>query len=300
MSDANSRRPWHGLLAQAQGVIAINLAAVIFGTAALYGKLNVSPFWIVAMRAGFGAFTLGILGGYKADFRALTAAAWMSLALSGALLAAHWLAFFVSVQTAGVAVATLTFATFPLFTVVVEAIYQWRLPRPAELVAGVAIIIAVALLVEPSGGQRNVGGAVAGLASALTYALFWRTGETLGTKLFPTTISFCQNSVVFALLIPTLFFAVPVPVTPLEWLSLAALGVFNTAVMLLLYLYALKRISASTCSGFVALEPVYAIIFAAMLFDEPITLWIILSIVLILGASLMLLRQEKQRPPTMA
>jgi len=82
-----------------------------------------------------------------------------------------------------------------------------------------------------------------------------------------------------------------------EWLSLMALGVFNTAVMLLLYLYALKRISANTCSGFVALEPVYAIVFAALLFNEPVTSWIVVSIILIIGASLTLLKIEKQPLP---
>ena len=82
-------------------------------------------------------------------------------------------------------------------------------------------------------------------------------------------------------------------------MSLAALGVVNTAVMLLLYLYALKRISASACSGFVALEPVYAIVFAALLFGEAVTPWIIASVILILGASLTLMRFERQPTPTL-
>lgn len=294
-----ARRPWlHGLSAQAQAVLAINVAAVIFGTAALYGKLNVSPFWIVAMRAGFGALTLGLLGGYRIDLRGL-ASLWGGLGLSGFFLAVHWLTFFVSVQQAGVAVATLTFATFPLFTVLVEAIEQRRLPRPTEFAVRVVIIIAVALLVEPSGnGQRNLEGAAAGLVSAFTYALFWRAGRLLGTALSPTSISFYQNFVVLLLLAPTLLFAVPAPQSVVQWLSLAALGVFNTAVMLLIYLYALERLSASTCSGFIALEPVYAIVFAALFFQEPITPWIVISIVLILGASITLLRLEKQPSPS--
>lgn len=282
---------------QAQGIAAINIAAVIFGTAALYGKLNVSPFWIVAMRAGFGAFTLGLVGGYRSDLRALVASFWRSIVLSGALLAAHWLTFFMSVQLAGVAVATLTFATFPLFTVLVEAAQQRRLPTLAEIAVGIIIMIAVALLVEPSGGKGNVEGAAAGLTSALTYALFWRVSQKLGHAAPPQTLSLLQNGVVFLLLIPTLLLAQPAPTHLSEWLSLLALGVFNTAVMLLLYLYALKRVSASTCSGFVALEPVYAIVFAAWLFDESITPWIVLSIVLILAASLTLLKIEKQPPP---
>ncbi len=277
--------------------MAINIAAVIFGTAALYGKLNVSPFWIVAMRAGFGAFTLGLIGGHLSGLRGILTSSWRVVGLSGTLLTAHWLTFFMSVQLAGVAVATLTFATFPLFTVVVEAAQQRRFPTPAEIAVGIVIIVAVALLVQPGGGQSNVAGAAAGLASALTYALFWRVSQQLGGAASPVTTSFLQNGVVVLLLIPALFFAEPAPTQMSEWLSLVALGVFNTAVMLLLYLYALQRISASTCSGFVALEPVYAIVFAALLFDEAITPWIVLSIALILAASLTLLKIEKQVSP---
>jgi drug/metabolite transporter (DMT)-like permease len=299
LSTEPSRRSWlDGLSAQAQGVFAINIAAVIFGTAALYGKLDVSPFWIVAMRAGFGALALALIGSFKGDLRGFPASSWRALALSGFLLAAHWLTFFVSVQQAGVAVATLTFATFPLFTVLVEAAHQKRLPRPAEIVVGIVIIVAVALLVEPSGGERNLAGAVAGLVSGFTYALFWRASQRIGS-LPPASLSFWQNSVVFVLLVPSLLFATPAPASSIEWVWLVALGVINTAVMLLIYLYALKRISPSTCSGFIALEPVYAILFAFLFFHEPVTPWIVVSVILILGASFTLLRLEKQLPPSM-
>lgn len=282
--------------AQAQGVFAINVAAVIFGTAALYGKLNVSPFWIVATRAGFAALALALIGAYRRDLRGVAAPAQKALVLSGLLLAVHWLTFFVSVQQAGVAIATLTFATFPLFTVLVEAAHQRRLPRPAEIVVAVVIIVAVALIVEPSGGERNLGGAAAGLVSGFTYALFWRESQRTGS-LSPINLSFWQNSVVLVLLAPALLFATPVPASTIEWASLVALGTINTAVMLLIYLYALKRISPSTCSGFIALEPVYAILFAALFFHEPVTPWIVVSVILILGASFTLLKIEKQVPP---
>lgn len=84
------------------------------------------------------------------------------------------------------------------------------------------------------------------------------------------------------------------PPSPAAALALGTLGVVNTAVLLLLYLYALQRISASTCSGFIALEPVYAISFAALLFGDPVTPWIMVSMALIIGASLILLRIEQK------
>jgi drug/metabolite transporter (DMT)-like permease len=285
------------LSAQAEGVIAINLAAIIFGAAALFGKLNVSPIWIVAVRAGFAALTLGCLGGYRTGGRIVPISSWAILALSGCILGVHWLAFFMSVQLAGVAVATLTFATFPLFTVILEASMQRRLPRPSELAVGIVIVVAVALLVDSGSSQGNLVGSAMGLMSAITYALFWRVSQSTGAALSRVTVAFYQNVAAFALFAPALFIATPAPSRSFEWLSLMALGVINTAVMLQLYLFALKRISASTCSGFVALEPVYAIIFAALLFHEPITSWIVISIILILGASLTLLKIEQTPLP---
>lgn len=296
----HSNRSWlDGLSPNAQGVVAINCAAVIFGTAALYGKLNVSPFWIVAMRAGFAASALALIGGIRGNPPGAAPSSWARLLLSGALLALHWLTFFMSVQKAGVAVATLTFATFPLFTVLVEAAHQRRLPRLAEIAVGVVIIIAVALLVGPNGNTGNLSGTAVGLASGFTYALFWRASHRLGDAP-PVNLSFWQNATVLVLLTPALPFATPAPDSAIEWASLVALGTFNTAIMLLIYLYALKRISPSTCSGFIALEPVYAIFFAAMFFHEPVTPWVIVSIVLILGASFTLLRIEKDPPPSIA
>ena len=285
------------LSARAEGILAINIAAVIFGTAALYGKLALSPFWIVAMRAGFGALALAGWEVYRSELKVPPGLPWGTLVLSSFFLAVHWLTFFISVQQSGVAVATLTFATFPLVTVVIEAVGERRLLTRTELLVGLVIVLAVALLIEPRDGTGTVIGAGAGLVSSVAYALFWRVGRRLEPGLSPAMMSCLQNAGVLVLMAPTLFFAQPSPGQVMDWVALVALGVFNTAVMLLLYLYALKRISPATCSGFIALEPVYAIVFAALLFGEPITPWIIVSIVLIIGASMTLLKIEQQPPP---
>lgn len=275
-----------------QGLIAINAAAVIFGSAALYGKLDVSPFWIVAMRTFFGALTLFLFCAGKRDMPVLPRALIFDVILTGFIIALHWLTFFSAVQWGGVAVATLTFATFPLFTVIIEALHKKRKPYPAEIVAAVTIIVAVGLLVGPHGGSHTVLGAIAGLAAAVTCALFYHTSKRLNATLPSRHVSFWQNAAAAIMLLPFLPFAAPMPAVAMDWAWLILLGVVNTAIMLQMYLYALKRISASTCSGFVALEPVYAIFFAALFFHEPITLWVVVSAALIIGASITLLRLE--------
>lgn len=215
----------------------------------------------------------------------------LNLALTGALLASHWLSFFWSVQLYGVAIATLTFATFPMFTAVIEAARAARKPKLIEIAASTAIIVAVALLVDFNSQQSTVLiGALSGLASAVTFAFFGVSSKTLTTRLTPLTLSIAQNAIVAVLLLPTLFFASPAPTLATDWLCLILLGVVTTALMHQLYLFALTKLSATTCSGFIALEPAYAVAFAALFFGEPITLWVVVSGCLILGASLLLLR----------
>ena len=76
----------------------------------------------------------------------------------------------------------------------------------------------------------------------------------------------------------------------------AALGVVATALMHQLYFFALKHLPAAVCGGFVALEPVYAILFAALLFSDGIAPVTGLSGTLIVGASILLLLRSKPQP----
>lgn len=277
------------------GLAAINVAAVIFGSSALFGKLDVSPVWIVAGRAAFAAATLLTIAlvrrvRLRADLGepAKTVAA-------GILLALHWVTFFKSVQDSGVAVATLTFATFPLFTVLFDSTLRRRLPDMIEMAAGLAIVLAVLLLVGRGleAGATAQQGAALGLSSAALFALFSIASQRLGRKLNAITLSLYQNITV------VLFLLVALPLEPRrphgsDWAVIAVLGVFATALMHQLYFYALKRLPAAVCGGFVALEPVYAIIFAALLFSEPIAAVAIVSGALIIGATLVLLFRSKR------
>ena len=68
-----------------------------------------------------------------------------ALFITGILLAIHWLTFFESVQLAGVAIATLTFAARPLFTVLFETMKARRRASLLELGARFAIVVAVSV-----------------------------------------------------------------------------------------------------------------------------------------------------------
>jgi drug/metabolite transporter (DMT)-like permease len=273
---------------RAKGLIAINVAAIIFGSAALYGKLNVSPVWIVAMRGIFAAITLYGIGAARKQI-INPRPNLKALAVTGIILALHWLTFFWSVQLSGVAIATLTFAAFPLFTLIIEALKNKRTLKMIEVTACIIIIIAVALLVKFDSISKGVfTGTISGLASAVLFALFGIISKNLTSRLPTLTVSFVQNFIVCLAMLPFLPFTASAPDEAVEWILLVLLGIVTTALMHQLYFYALKRLSASTCSGFVALEPVYAILFASLIFSEPLTASVIISGILILSASFLL------------
>lgn len=275
------------------GLIAINLSAILFGSAALYGKLDVSPAWIVAVRAFFAVIALiifGLLRDKRIQFPKKSLL--IPLSISGILLAIHWVTFFISVKLSGISIATLTFATFPFFTVLFSSFAHKRFPKLLEIVAGIIIIVAVGLLVDINISGDKLFGTVVGLISAIVFALFGLKSKKLTLEISPLSVSLAQNIVVALCLLPFLPVTTPVPDSTYEWLCLVLFGVIGTALMHQLYLYALTKLSAKTCSGFVALEPVYAILFSAMFFNEQITFNLIICGVLIIGASLVFLLSD--------
>src|SRR5262249_14728981 len=158
------------------------------------------------------------------------------------------LTFYVSVQWSGIAVATLTFATFPLAILLIESLLARRPPHAVDVGAGLVIIFAVTLLVGVAvpHTERAELGAVNGLLSALTFAAFSVGSQHLGKSINALPLSLFQSLAV------VLFTALFLPLSPRaphgsDWLWLAALGILATALMHQLYFYGLKHLPASAC-----------------------------------------------------
>jgi drug/metabolite transporter (DMT)-like permease len=101
-----------------------------------------------------------------------------------------------------------------------------------------------------------------------------------------------QSALIALTMVPFLPFVARPPMHFAEWGWLVWFGAINTALASQLYLYALRHLSAGSCGAFVAMEPVYAITFAALIFHESISPRTIVSGVVILAASYLLSRVE--------
>jgi len=138
---------------------AIHLAAVLFGLTGVFGELIQSNAAVITLgRAAFAVLALAGVArlGRGAILRGLNARKLAILAGAGLLLALHWVTFFISVKTGGIAIATLGFASFPAFIALFEAlVLRQRIQRAEWLM--LALVSVGLTLVTPSFDLSNAG-----------------------------------------------------------------------------------------------------------------------------------------------
>jgi len=251
---------------RAHALASLHLAVLLFGFAGLFGKwITLPPSTIVFGRTSIAAIALGVLLALR---RAPRHGFDWRFALNGALLAIHWLAFFQAVQSASVAIGLLGYASFPLFVVVLEALFRRRRTTPGEWISAAVVALGLVLLVPQFDiDNRIVRGVLWGVLSGFTFALLALCNSTLAGQRSATEIAFWQNTCAAVCLLPALALGLALP-SGTELLGLVVLGLLCTAVAHTCFIGSLRTVSAHTASIVAALEPIYGIALAALLLGE--------------------------------
>jgi drug/metabolite transporter (DMT)-like permease len=249
-------------------LVALHAAVALFGFAGLFGKwLALSPVAIVLGRTAIAAVALGIVRvrtGERAAFD-------VRLVANGIVLALHWVSFFAAIQVSTVAVGLLGYASFPLFTLVVERMFLARRLRRREGATALLVTAGLVLLVpEFSVANPVVQGLAWGLVSGFTFALLVVMNRRWAATRTATDIAFWQNTIAALALLP---FAWASPwalgtIGGREIMLLIVLGLACTALAHTLFIAALSHVTAHTASVIAALEPVYGIALAFALLGE--------------------------------
>jgi drug/metabolite transporter (DMT)-like permease len=274
-------------MTERKALLAIHLGALLFGLSGIFGKLaNTVPMAIVAGRAIFAVVALALFArllnqnhSQRPNARQLA-----MLALGGLLLGSHWLTFFEAVKVSGVAIATLGFASFPAFTVLLEGLLFRERTRPSEF-AMVALVCLGLILVTPNFDLDNQAtvGLLWAILSGLLFALLSLLNRAGTRGLDPVQAALCQNLTVLLCFLPFAWPLLP-SLALLDWFWLALLGVFCTGLAHSLFVASLRVIKARSAAVIFALEPVYGIAFAWWLFNEIPTLRMLLGGTLIILA----------------
>jgi drug/metabolite transporter (DMT)-like permease len=268
----------------------LHTAAVLFGLTGVFGHLIAASADVITLgRALFAVLTLLVYARVRGQpaLGALTPSQLFMLALSGVLISVHWVTFFISVKTGGIAIATLGFASFPAFITLFEGLLFNERVRAAEWLA-LALVTLGLLLVTPSFDLADQGtaGLAWGLLSGLTFALMAlnnRRATGPRASLSPIQVACWQNLMVALFLLPFSVADLPGVSAP-DWLWLVLLGIFCTGLSHLLFVSALVRVNARSAGLVIALEPVYAIAFAWLLFAQQPTLRMLAGAALIMAA----------------
>ncbi|TLU65251.1 DMT family transporter [Thalassotalea litorea] len=264
----------------------LHLAVLLFSLCALFAYwVNASPVFIVFGRTFFAALAIALYVVFTSNTGlALPAYHKRQLILSSLLLVCHWLTFFFSAQHASVSIALITFASYPLWVLLIGYFQGDALKPLAMLGQTILIIIGVALVSgvhAEMGVQGEVEGLVAGLISAFIFAWLTYLNQSLMQTCCSLNLTFWQNLLASLLLLP-LVFLVPFSGDIADIGKLLLLGVLFTAFAHNLLLNSMRSIPAFLVSITVCLEPAYGIVAAAVLFAEPLTVTVIVGIALVL------------------
>ncbi len=280
-----------------KALLALHLGALFFGLSGIFGKLALAaPIVIVFGRALFAVAALAL---FTQRGAAQVRPNWqrrLALAGAGLLLGGHWWSFFLAVKVAGVAVATLGFASFPAFTVLLEGVlFKERVSRGEWAV--VALVCAGLVLVTPQfdfASEATLGLAWAVL-SGLLFALVSVSNRATTRGLQPAQAALWQNISILLCSLPLAWSLLP-GVRALDWLWIALLGVLCTALAHSLFVASLRVLNARSASVVFALEPVYGIAFAWWLFHEQPSLRMLCGGALIVLATALSARLSKHSP----
>jgi len=176
--------------------------------------------------------------------------------------------FFISVKVGGIAVATLGFASFPAFITLIEwGVLRERVTR-AEWLRLICVTCGL-ILVTPSFDFSDAGteGLLWGLFSGAGFGVLAVLNRRYLSGIDAFYVAGLQNLIVFLLLSP---WAIPLlpAVSLVSWGWILVLGVACTGLAHLLFVASLRVLHARTAGLVVALEPVYAIVFAWILFAQ--------------------------------
>ncbi|HBP28838.1 MAG TPA: EamA family transporter [Advenella kashmirensis] len=270
-----------------KGLTSAHIAAVFFGLTGVLGHvIHASPMTITFGRALFAVLALyAVALCLKTSImRGLDRRSYVSLLCSGLALTIHWVTFFMAVKTGGIAIATLGFASFPAFITLLERLV---LKDQVNLMDWILVVLVISglILVTPAIDLNNAGtiGLFWGVISAITFAALALINRTLG-RLNAIQIAFWQNLVVLLLCLPLELGGMAM-LSDSSLLWLIVLGVICTALSHFLFVHSLRSIPARSAGLIIALEPVYAIAFAMVLFNEQPTLKMALGAVLIITAA---------------
>jgi drug/metabolite transporter (DMT)-like permease len=255
------------------GSLIIAASALSWGViGVIVRKLPMPALTIVGFRVLLSAVSVAVILVVLRRWELLRPPPWPVLAL-GALLAAHWGLYFAAIKQTSVASAVLITYAGPIVIAMIAPLLIGERVPPLSI-AALAVSAAGIALISLSGGSGDAAVRPAGVAlavgAAISMAVLIVLLKRFSARTDPMRVVVYLDGIASALLWPALVF-------PDYRLSgaylgyLALLGVVLTGLTGILYVLALRWVPATTVGVLSYLEPVSAVVLAAVLLGQRLT-----------------------------
>lgn len=207
--------------------------------------------------------------------------------LSGIAMGTSWMFLYEAYQQIGVSLASLLYYCGPVIVMVLSPlIFKEKLTIPK--VVGFLIVLAGVLLVNgQSTGESNAWGLFCGVMSAFMY-FFMVTLNKQAHHITGMENAVIQLTVSFLTVAGFVGFkqAFVIHIPDGSWPWIFVLGIVNTGIGCYLYFAPLSRLPVQTVAICGYLEPLSAVVFAALLLNEKMSVAQIMGAVCIIGGAM--------------
>ncbi len=249
----------------------LQLHGVIFlwGFTGILGKLiSISSSSIVWWRMsiafiGLAAFMLVTKRGFRT-----TGQNALKYLGTGLITAGHWILFFEALKVSNVSITLTTLASTTLFVAFIEPLFFKRRIIAYEVILGLCTLIGLAIIFGAE--TEHSWGIILALGSAVLAAIFGTVNGVFVRQDKPSLITAYEmlggaiGITIYSLIQPGSF-EIPLGI---DWLWLLILGLVCTSLAFVVSIAVMKTLSPFTVSISINMEPIYAIAFALIIFQE--------------------------------
>lgn len=266
-------------------------ALLLFGLNGIVaGHISLNSYEIVFLRTLIGSILLICifmfgkgkfhLKGHKSDV--------ICVVLSGIAMGTSWMFLYEAYQKIGVSYASLMYYCGPVIVMILSPLL-FKEKLTFQKITGFLIVIVGIMLVNGNMavGKANKWGVVCGMMSALMYSfmvvLNKKSHKIIGMEnsCLQLTVSFLTVAVFVGI---KQAFVIHVPASSWPWILV--LGLVNTGIGCYLYFSSLSKLPVQTVAICGYLEPLSAVVFAALLLGEKLSATQYIGALCIIGGAL--------------
>ena len=274
------------------GLALIIISAASFGVMPIFARLaynaGAEPITVLFLRFTIAAGVMNLIMAVRRTAYPRGRILFELILLGAIAYVGESLAYFLALEMASAGLVALLLYIYPALVTALSAIFLKEHLTRVKIVALFLALSGTALIIRISGGGSPLG-ILLGIAAAVDYAIYILLGSRIVRRTGPmgsTTVIITSAAGVYVGIVA--IHGATFPTGQTGWIAIIAIALISTVLAFATFFAGLKRIGPTTTSTLSTVEPIVAIVLAAIVLGETISPIQILGGILILAAVVLL------------